>query len=91
MPLYICSRGYVLEQYLCARLTVTCGIMMVEVNSIVVTQHIQFVAYSWQDPPAHLNRTKILCALFPKNAVTFQALFQNAHIEYRVVRYQNTA
>ena len=91
MSLYICSRVYVSHQYLCTRLTVTCGIMVIEVNPVVATQHIQFVAHSGQYPLAHLNRTKIPYALFPKNVVPVQTFFQNAHIKYCVVRYQNTA
>ena len=56
--------------------------------TVIIAQHIQFMAHSRKNSPAHLYCTHIADIRFPFNPIITQEFLQNAHIKHSVMRHQ---
>ena len=80
-----------MQEYLGAGAAVVVRLMVVETDAVMLAHIVELVADTGEQPPAHLYRADVAHIRSLVDPVIAQALLQHTHIEYGVVRHEQTA
>ena len=81
----------VMQEYLGAGAAVAVRLMVAERDAVMVAHIVELVADAGEQSSAHLHRADVAHIRPPVDPVITQALLQHAHIEYGIVRHEQTA
>ena len=82
---------HIAKEYLSGSFAVAVCLMVVERNSIVITEDIEFVLHAGEQPAADLYGTAVFGRSLPRNSVIRQAFFSYAEINKRVMSDKDSA
>ena len=80
----------IMKQNFRTGMAVARGMMVVEMDAVILTEYIEFMTHSRENHPACLYGTNVSDIRFPLHSVITQTIFQYAQIKYRIMRYQQT-
>jgi len=87
----VCPALEIPQENLSAGSAVAVRFVVIERNSVVVTQIVQLVTDARKEASSHLNRADIVCTGLPLNLIRKQTFLQDTHIELSIMRHQKAA